>query len=54
MRPPQGPCALFETGARLPIWTIDEEVYRHAPSLLIGTVEKFAQIVRKLETGGDR
>ena len=43
-------CELFESGARLPIWTIDEEVYRHTPSLLIGTVDKFAQIVRKLET----
>lgn len=46
----QGPCELFESGARLPIWTIDEEVYRHTPSLLIGTVDKFAQIVRNLET----
>jgi len=43
-------CGLVESGARLPIWTIDEEVYRHTPSLLIGTVDKFAQIVRKLET----
>lgn len=43
-------CHLAETGSRLPIWTIDEEIYRHAPSLLIGTVDKFAQIVRKLET----
>ena len=43
-------CELSESGARLPIWTIDEEVYRHTPSLLIGTVDKFAQIVRKLET----
>lgn len=44
-------CELAESGPRLPVWTIDEEVYRHAPSLLIGTVDKFAQIVRKLETG---
>jgi hypothetical protein len=43
-------CELARSGARLPIWTIDEEVYRHTPSLLIGTVDKFAQIVRKLET----
>ncbi len=43
-------CELAATGARLPIWTIDEEIYRYAPSLVIGTVDKFAQIVRKLET----
>lgn len=34
----------------LPVWTIDEEVYQHAPSLVIGTVDKFAQVVRKLDT----
>ena len=44
-------CELAATGARLPIWTIDEEVYSYTPSLLIGTVDKFAQIVRKTATG---
>ncbi|MEX2376388.1 MAG: helicase-related protein [Dehalococcoidia bacterium] len=43
-------CALAATGAALPVWTIDEEVYQHTPSLLIGTVDKFAQIVRKPAT----
>lgn len=43
-------CALAATGAALPVWTIDEEVYQHTPSLLIGTVDKFAQIVRKPDT----
>jgi len=47
------------TGGRdLPIWTVDEEVYRARPTLVIGTVDKFAQIVRKPETaallGGGR
>src|SRR5690606_24738814 len=43
-------CELAQSGPRLPVWTIDEEVYRHTPSLLIGTVDKFAQIVRKPDT----
>jgi len=43
-------CELAQSGARLPILTIDEEIYRQRPSLLIGTVDKFAQIVRKIET----
>ena len=43
-------CELAATGESLPIWTIDEEVYRHCPALLIGTVDKFAQIVRNMRT----
>ena len=43
-------CELAATGESLPIWTIDEEVYRHSPALLIGTVDKFAQIVRNMDT----
>ena len=45
-----GTCELADSGPRLPVWTIDEEVYRHIPSLLIGTVDKFAQIVRRPDT----
>lgn len=33
-------------GQPLPVFTIDEVVYQQRPSLLIGTVDKFAQIVR--------
>lgn len=41
-------CPLGGPGAApLPVWTVDEDVYREAPSLLIGTVDKFAQIARK-------
>ena len=34
----------------LPVWTVDDDIYRERPSLIIGTVDKFAQIVRKKET----
>lgn len=43
-------CELSASGESLPIWTIDEEIYRHSPALLIGTVDKFAQIVRNMKT----
>ncbi|MFV8780912.1 helicase-related protein [Microbulbifer sp. SA54] len=36
--------------APLPVWTVDNSVYRHKPSLVIGTVDKFAQIARKKDT----
>jgi superfamily II DNA or RNA helicase len=42
-----GACAL--NGA-LPVWTVDEDVYRERPTLLVGTIDKFAQIVRRVET----
>lgn len=38
------------SGAPLPIYTIDRLIYDESPSLLIATVDKFAQIVRKPET----
>ncbi len=34
----------------LPVWTVDEDVYAIRPTLLIGTVDKFAQIVRNPAT----
>jgi ATP-dependent helicase YprA (DUF1998 family) len=34
----------------LPVWTVDDDVYRARPTLVVGTVDKFAQIVRKPET----
>ena len=35
----------------LPVHTVDEMIYRRRPTLLIGTVDKFAQIVRKADAG---
>lgn len=37
-------------GAPLPVWAVDEDVYAFRPTLLIGTVDKFAQIVRRPES----
>ena len=42
-------CLLFDPQAPLPVWTVDEDVYRIRPTLLIGTIDKFAQIVRRKE-----
>jgi hypothetical protein len=41
-----GECYYAENDIPLPIWTIDEDVYRELPSFLIGTIDKFAQILR--------
>ncbi len=42
-------CLLFDPDAPLPVWTVDEDVYRMRPTLLIGTIDKYAQIVRRRE-----
>lgn len=42
-------CLLFDPKAPLPVWTVDEDVYRNKPTLLIGTIDKFVQIVRRKE-----
>lgn len=41
-------CPLFHDSQSLPVWTVDEDVYRRKPSLVIGTVDKFAQITRNI------
>ncbi len=45
-----GACEFADGDDSLPIWTIDEEIYRHSPALVIGTIDKFAQIVRNMRT----
>ena len=42
-------CLLFDPTVPLPVWTVDEDVYRERPTLLIGTIDKYAQIVRRRE-----
>ena len=42
-------CLLFDPEDPLPVWTVDEDVYRSRPTLLIGTIDKYAQIVRHKE-----
>ncbi|WP_373491034.1 helicase-related protein [Parasphingorhabdus sp.] len=42
-------CNLF---GDLPVWTVDDDVYRERPTLVVGTVDKFAQIVRNPDTNG--
>lgn len=41
-------CSLY--GWDLPVWAVDEDVYAFRPTLLIGTIDKFAQIVRRPDT----
>ncbi|WP_429542683.1 helicase-related protein [Pseudomonas frederiksbergensis] len=45
-------CQLHAGDVPLPIWTVDEDIYEIRPTLLIGTVDKFAQIVRKPAING--
>ena len=43
-------CEVGRGGAEpLPVWTVDDDVYREKPTLLIGTIDKFAQLPRRKE-----
>jgi len=45
---PKPTCAL--STEQIPVWTVDEDIYQQRPTMLLGTVDKFAQIVRKPES----
>ena len=45
---PQATCPFHD---RLPLQIVDEELYRQPPTLLIGTIDKFAQVAWKSEVG---
>jgi hypothetical protein len=50
---PLGGCEFSEArspGEGLPVLVVDDEIYRHPPSLLIATVDKFAQLPWRGET----
>ena len=50
---PNKVCTFSKTGkgeTNLPVLVVDEDVYKRCPSLVIGTVDKFAQMARKWET----
>ncbi|WOF16785.1 DNA/RNA helicase [Methanoplanus sp. FWC-SCC4] len=42
-------CILYNESKPLPVYTVDSDIYSVCPTLLIGTVDKFAQIVRRSE-----
>jgi hypothetical protein len=44
-------CELADGMEHLPVWTVDDDVFAETPSLIIGTADKYAQIVRNSESG---
>lgn len=44
-------CEVASALDALPVWTVDDDIYRERPSLLIATADKYAQIVRNARTG---
>lgn len=43
-------CHWGSEAGSLPLWTVDSDIYRERPSLIIGTIDKFAQLARKPDT----
>lgn len=44
-------CYFGKPKTELPLWTVDDDIYREHPSLVIATVDKFAQLTRNSDTG---
>ncbi len=47
-------CSFYDKGNNdhnIPVLVVDEDIYKRCPSLIIGTVDKFAQIAWKWQTG---
>lgn len=44
-------CSFGKLNAPLPIWTVDEDIYREKPTLVIGTADKYVQLPRNRDTG---
>ncbi len=44
-------CNLAAADDLLPVWTVDSDIYSEHPTLLIGTVDKFAQLPRRDQIG---
>jgi hypothetical protein len=47
----QQSCELGAAFGNWPVWTVDSDLYRECPTLVIGTVDKFAIMPRKPEMG---
>jgi hypothetical protein len=44
-------CSYGNLKSPLPVWTVDEDIYREKPTLVIGTADKYVQLPRNGDTG---
>jgi ATP-dependent helicase YprA (DUF1998 family) len=44
-------CSFGRLKVPLPIWTVDDDIYREKPTLVIGTADKYVQLPRNKDTG---
>lgn len=48
---PDNTCPFHDEKSPLPIWIVDEDIYERRPSLIIATVDKFAQVAFRGDIG---